>query len=492
MKPFIISLLVLITISCSSPRYHGAEKAADRLELYPDYADIIIPCNIAPINFDVLSVADRCYVEMSGGDKTFILRGPKVRIPERIWHKILAEAKGSRISFKIFVKRDDKWLQYDPFTCTVAQESIDNYLTYRLIEPGYSNYGYLVLRQRDLSSFKERDLYNNALISERVEQQCINCHSFRNYNPDTFQFHARHTDGGTIIVTGGKGTKIKFMTGDMISNPVYPSWHPQENLIAYSLNSTSQLFIAKGNQKVEVYDTKSDLVLYDVYTEETGYIVRDSLSLETFPYWSADGKTLFYASAYLPDFGAGPSTDLSMITEKIRYNIWSIGFNPQTREFGTPTLVFDAESDSLSAVTPRPSPDGRYLLSGVGSYGSFHVWHESGDIYLTDLTTGITRPLDEINSPRAESFKSWSSNSRWIAFTSRRDDGSYTRIYLAYFDLEGNAHKPFLLPQRDPDQNHRLFKSYNVPEFTTDKSSWTPKRIEMIIHSDPHQATLIR
>jgi Tol biopolymer transport system component len=258
------------------------------------------------------------------------------------------------------------------------------------------------------------------------------------------------------------------------------------------LNSTSQLFVAKGNQKVEVYDTKSDLVLYDVDTEETRYIVRDSLSLETFPYWSADGKTLFYASAYLPDFGADLSTDLSMITEKIRYNIWSVGFNPQTKEFGTPTLVFDAESDSLSAVTPRPSPDGRYLLSGVGRYGSFHVWHESGDIYLTDLETGVTHPLNEINSPRAESFKSWSSNSRWIAFTSRRDDGSYTRIYLAYFDAEGNAHKPFLLPQRDPDQNHRLFKSYNVPEFTTDKSSWTPKRIEMIVHSDLHHATLIK
>ena len=124
MKPFIISLLVLITVSCSSPGYQGAEKANDRLELYPDYAGITIPCNIAPLNFDVLSVADRCYVEMSGGDKTFILKGPKVRIPERIWHKMLTEAKGNRISFKVFVKQDGKWLKYDPFTCTVARESI--------------------------------------------------------------------------------------------------------------------------------------------------------------------------------------------------------------------------------------------------------------------------------------------------------------------------------------------------------------------------------
>ena len=154
-------------------------------------------------------------------------------------------------------------------------------------------------------------------------------------------------------------------------------------------------------------------------------------------------------------------------------------------------MVFDAAADSLSAVTPRPSPDGRYLLSGVGDHGSFHVWHEDGDLYLTDLATGRTRPLDELNSPRAESFKSWSSNSRWIVFTSRRDDGSYSRLYLSHFGADGRAGKPFLMPQRDPEQNRRLFKSYNVPEFTVDEVRWSTKKLEDILLSDPVQAKLV-
>lgn len=99
--------------------------------------------------------------------------------------------------------------------------------------------------------------------------------------------------------------------------------------------------------------------------------------------------------------------------------------------------------------------------------------------------------MDEINSDKAESFKAWSSNSRWIVFTSRRDDGSYTRLYFTYLDADGRATKPFLLPQRDPEQNRRLFKSYNVPEFTVDELRWDTKRLEDIVLSEPVQVQQI-
>lgn len=99
--------------------------------------------------------------------------------------------------------------------------------------------------------------------------------------------------------------------------------------------------------------------------------------------------------------------------------------------------------------------------------------------------------MDEINSDRAESFKAWSSTSRWIVFTSRRDDGSYTRLYFTHIDADGRASKPFLLPQRDPEQNRRLFKSYNVPEFTVDAVRWETKRLEEILISEPVQVQQI-
>ena len=483
-------LALLAPAACTPGGWPDASPAAEAPALEPDYTDLVIPGNIAPLNFNVLNPADACVAVLSGPEGKLVLRGPEIRIPEKAWRRLTSSARGSAIQGAVYVRRDGKWLRLPDFKIEVSPDEIDPYVTYRLIEPGYSSYGSLCLRQRDLTSFRERDLYNNQLINGRVDQQCINCHSFQNYGTQNFQFHARQAAAGTVVVTGDRGKKVAFMTGDLISNAVYPSWHPTEPLIAYSVNKTAQVFFRTDRQKIEVYDSASDLVLYDVEKDEISYIVHDSLAYETFPYWSADGETLYYASSWLPDWGADASTNPFQLTDRIRYNIWSVGFDPVTRRFGEPRLVFDAVSDSLSAVTPRPSPDGRFLLSGVGTYGSFHIWHDSGDLYLTDLSTGRTRPLDEVNSDKAESFKTWSSNSRWIVFTSRRDDGSYTRLYFSHINEDGTATKPFLLPQRDPGCNRRLFKSYNVPEFTREPVRWSPKRLEDILLSNPVQVRL--
>ncbi len=491
MKRFLLILASVFALTCCVPSgYRDAQPLAEELIVYPDYTDLVIPCNIAPMNFIVKNEADACVVEIQGKGEPIVLKGPEVSIPLDRWKKALEENKGGEMTFTVYVKRDGSWLRFADFTNAVASDPIDEYITYRLIEPGYSNYGQLVLVQRRLSDFKEKDLYNNSLIMEPVNQQCINCHSFQNYSAERFQFHAREKSGGTLIVDGDKAKKLAFKTGDLISNAVYPSWHPSEDLIAYSVNSTVQVFFSSDRQRLEAYDLRSDLVLYDVKTDEVKYIVNDSLHFETFPYWAPDGKTLYYASADITLFGANSKTVVTPMCRDIRYSICSVSFDPQTREFGSPQMVFDAALDSLSAVTPRPSPDGKYLLSGVGSYGSFHIWHDSADLYLTDLTTGQTRPLDEVNSDDADSFKAWSSNSRWIVFTTRRDDGAYTRLYLTYFDKDGRAHKPFILPQEDPEQNLRLFKAYNVPEFTRDEVKWSPKDIEQILlHSEPVHTT---
>ena len=75
----------------------------------------------------------------------------------------------------------------------------------------------------------------------------------------------------------------------------------------------------------------------------------------------------------------------------------------------------------------------------------------------------------EANSDRAESFHNWSSNGRWIVFTSRRGDGNFTRLYMAYIDADGNARKAFELPQKNPLAELESIWSYNTPDFTVEK-----------------------
>jgi hypothetical protein len=94
------------------------------------------------------------------------------------------------------------------------------------------------------------------------------------------------------------------------------------------------------------------------------------------------------------------------------------------------------------------------------------VSQPSSDLYLLDLASGDYRKLD-INSEFSESYHSWSSNARWLAFSSRRQGGFFTRCYFCYVDRAGQAHKPFVLPQADPTFYDSFIKSICVPELVT-------------------------
>ena len=154
--------------------------------------------------------------------------------------------------------------------------------------------------------------------------------------------------------------------------------------------------------------------------------------------------------------------------DSIYYDLKSVPFNPGTRTFGEPRTEVHAAIHRHSITLPRISPDGRYVLYTQGDYGQFHIWHKSSDLWVKNLQTDSCYNLREANSPDTDSFHSWSSNGRWIAFSSRRIDGNYTRVFIAYFDRQGHAHKAFLIPQENPEHNTLLLKSYNVPELTRD------------------------
>lgn len=123
----------------------------------------------------------------------------------------------------------------------------------------------------------------------------------------------------------------------------------------------------------------------------------------------------------------------------------------------------------MSASFPRVSPDGRYLLYTLSGYGNFSIWLKMLIYIWRTFRQARARPLVEVNSDDVESSHSWSSNSRWFVFSSRRIDGLYTRPYIAYVDEDGKVGKPFLLPQKDAGFYQSFMKSFNIPEFITGK-----------------------
>ena len=257
----------------------------------------------------------------------------------------------------------------------------------------------------------------------------------------------------------------------MISNPVYPSWHPTLPLIAFSTNKTGQLFHTQNPEKIDVQDSQSELVLYDVERDSMIRIPSPIEEFENFPTWSPDGRQLYYTSAHYEkrDTAEVLERDLANHYQELKYKLYVRDFNADSLKFSERRLVSDEAAIGQSATLPRVSPDGKYLLFASGSYGCFHIWHPDADIRLLNLETMQPDSLQALNSPRAESYPSWSSNGRWILMASRRDDGNYSRVYIAYFDRNGHAHKAFAVPQADPEHDKLLLKSYNRPETMLEK-----------------------
>jgi Tol biopolymer transport system component len=275
-------------------------------------------------------------------------------------------------------------------------------------------------------------------------------------------------------------------TDSILSAGVYPTWHPWLKLIVYSTNLTHQTFHTVNPNKIEVFDTQSDLIAYDVEKNEVTNIERSSDELEVFPHWAPDGRTLYFCSAHF-EYKDTIDQGLEFMSraEEVKYNIYKKSFDPDTRQFGPRELVFDAVAMDKSATLPRVSPDGRFLMFALAEYGVFHIWHRDADLWMLDLTQGNeARPMSELNSKDVESYHSWSSNGRWVVFSTRRYDGNFTRPFFAHIDKDGHGSKPFELPQANPDYYRQFMRSYNIPEFMRGPVTISPQTFADVLKGE--------
>ncbi|MBR3856583.1 MAG: PD40 domain-containing protein, partial [Bacteroidaceae bacterium] len=484
-----ILLLLLLVTSCSKhPSLPTSfTEVNETPHIYPDYVDVVVPPNIAPLNFLVDDVEDVvAEFQVQNSKLNFGGSDNKVQIDEKEWHELLAEAKGKSLSVRVYTKKDGKWLAYKPFSIDVAEEDIDPYVSFRVLPPTFVGYDELSIRQRNLTNFEETTIYNNRQISHGLEGQCINCHSYQNYGTSNMMFHTRMQNPGTMIVSDGELIFVNLKADGMISAAAYNSWHPHLPIIAFSTDHTMQSFHTRDITKVEVMESASDLVIYDVKKNRVQVVLNDSTEWELFPSWSPDGKYLYYCSAhYEYQQGYEDTDELLKNYKQLQYNLYRLSFDADSMAFGEPELIYDARSKNRSAVQPRVSQDGRYVLLAEGPNGLFHIWHTSAEIEILDLQTGELLDTKTMNSPLPESYPSFSSNDRWIMFESRRDDGNYTRTYFAYFDKQGKVHKPFMMPAEDPEYFRLLLRSWSRPELMKEPVRITPRQFYEKILTEP-------
>ncbi len=463
-------------LSCSAPRIDGYEETGSLPEIYPDYKEVTVPVNIAPLNFYLSNWNKKgmLYIDGEGQTLQIFSSTSKFLIAPSDWKKLLKRNKGKSIQMTVFTKENDHWKKYKPFSIKVEKEPIDPYLVYRLIDPGYELWETMGIFQQSLETSEESAIYENKMTN----YNCVNCHSFCMQNPDKMLLHMRGDYGGTFVFNDGKIEKLITKTDSTISSFVYPVWHPTGKFMAFSVNNIAQTFYSNNNDRLEVFDSNSNLVVYNVDTKEvfTNPLISSPDRLETFPAFSSDGKTLYFCAA--KKFPVPEKSD------SVKYNLCSISFNEADGTFGEKLdTIFNGQTQNKSASFPRISPDGNYLLFTVSDYGTFPVWHKEADLMLYNLKEEQFVDMQPANSDNTESYHSWSSNNRWIVFSSRRDDGLYTRPYISFVGPDGKVGKAFMLPQKDPEYYKYFMKSYNIPEFVTAKVNMSSYQIARLAKS---------
>ena len=353
MKKKNLPLWMLVTLLSCSDTIKIDQVVNKTPEIFPDYTEVVIPPNIAPLNFALKEHRGKCRLLLTFESHQLEVKGEKgsFKIPESKWKKFVSSAQGKSIQVVVQVETEKGWIEYAPFSIQVAQEKVDSHLVYRLIDPGYELWNTMGIYQRDVESFEQSAIIENKM----TESNCVNCHSFCMQNPEHMLLHMREKYSGTLLVNGDKIEKLNTKTKETISPLVYPSWHPSGKYVAFSVNTTKQAYHLNDKNRIEVYDEASDVVVYDVEKQEiiTTNKLFSKEAFETFPTFSPDGKTLYFCSA--------EARPIPQEYEKVKYHLCSISFNPEERSFGSQIdTLYNAQKDGMSASFPRVSPDGRY------------------------------------------------------------------------------------------------------------------------------------
>ena len=459
-------LAVLISgAGCSQQRPDPQDcNTIDRqANIEPNYAQATLPPNIAPINFVVREKGSAYYVHIqsqAGKAIEVFSRSGTIDIPIKAWRNLL-KANLNQVLYTDVYVRDDrgKWKRFAAMENRIAPDPIDPYVAYRIIPPLFMYYAEMGLYQRDLTSFNERPI----LLNRGLPNSCINCHSFQDGNPDRMLFHVRIGTVGTCLILAYDGRVEKVDTKTAFNGPTsYRSWHPNGHTVAFAFNTVRQVFHSTG-KNFDVFDRASDLVVYDITnkTLTTSPKISGSERMESLPEWSPDGKYIYFCSG--PSMESVANQELPY--EHMKYDLMRISYDVDNDVWGEVEPVIQASEMDKSIAHPKISPDGRYLLFCMSDCTYFPLYRPESDLYLMDMQTGQFHKAENINSNRAESYHCWSSNGRWIVFSSKRQDGQSTHLYIAYFDRDGHFSKPFLLPQRDPQYENSRAIVYNIPEF---------------------------
>ena len=375
----LVSAICLLAGCTTAPKSDSVYGSKGPAIIFPDYKDVTIPNNIAPLNFHyAIKDAKKANTSFTLDGKTIKKNGTEVKWSPKEWEKFLTDAAGKTISVSAEVSTGKETIT-DSWNIYVSEDDIDSYLTYRLIEPAYQMWNEVSLVERNISNFDERTFCDY----KHTDNSCMNCHIHGQQRGDLSLFYIRGKKGGAILNREGSIRKLTLNAEGMLSGTVYGDLHPSGRFGVFSTNIIIPSFHSQAGKRMEVYDTASDITVADFDNNRMinpGHVARAD-KYETFPCFSADGQYVYYCVA---DTIALPDS-----IEYLKYDLVRAPFDEQTGNIGEDLeLIWSGAEHNASCCHPKVSPDGKWLMFTNAAYGTFPINHSESCLNMINLQTG--------------------------------------------------------------------------------------------------------
>ena len=219
----------------------------------------------------------------------------------------------------------------------------------------------------------------------------------------------------------------------------------------------SQLFFPIKGILV-VYDTETD-----TYTPLPG--ADDPEYVQSNPTWSPDGKSIVFARTKAYRKGGVADAKKILLDEKdvpefiedkepFKFDLYRVPFNEGRGGKAEP--IEGASHNGMSNFFAKFSPDGKWIVFTKAE--NYMLLMPDSELYIVPAEGGEARRL-RANTPLMNSWHSFSSNGRWLVFSSKAFT-PYTQLFLTHIDEDGRSTPPVVLERFTGND-----RAANIPEF---------------------------